>query len=71
METMYERIKRMSENEMEAFIYWVYMNGNKDGFKGYCDSPSKCSYFGGYMLTQEREIIMPNDSVSDLLSAID
>ena len=66
METMYERIKRMSASEMESFVYWVYMNGNKDGKDGYCDSPGKSSFFGGYMLTKEAESIMPNDSVEDL-----
>lgn len=66
METMYERIKRMSESEMESFIYWVYMCGNEDAKDNYCDSPGKSSFFGGYMLTKETESLMPNDSVKDV-----
>lgn len=31
MENMYERIKRMSEEEMRKFIYLVYLCGNEDG----------------------------------------
>jgi hypothetical protein len=45
---MYEYIKTMSLEEMKAFIFWVYMNGNKDGNDGLCDDMS--GYFGGYLL---------------------
>ena len=65
METMYERIKRMSESEMKAFIYWVYLCGNRDGADGFEDSPDY-SYFGGYMLTKEAKSVMPNDTTDDL-----
>lgn len=64
METMYDRIKRMNEDEMRNFIYWVYLNGNKDGEMGYCDSDA--GYFGRYMLTNYASDIMPNDAVDDL-----
>lgn len=45
METTYERIKRMSEEEMKEFVYLVYLCGNKDGQQMLCDSPDY-SYFG-------------------------
>lgn len=64
METMYERIKKMTEEEMREFVYWVYLCGNRDGEKGLEDSPS--GYFGGYMLTMDAKQVMPNDSTSDL-----
>lgn len=64
METMYERIKRMTKDEMKSFIYWVYMNGNEDGDIGCCDS--ELGYFGGHMLNRPVENVMPNDSVKDL-----
>ena len=65
METMYDRIKRMSKEEMKKFIYLVYLCGNRDGIDMYCDSP-ECSYFGGYMLTLNVTEVMPNNSVDDL-----
>lgn len=64
METMYERIKRMTKDEMRNFVYWVYMNGNKDGEVYCCDS--EAGYFGGYMLTKPVSEVMPNDTVDDL-----
>lgn len=69
METMYERIKRMTKSEMEAFVYWVYLMGNEDGYHQCCDSPS--GYFGGYMLTLDREEVMPTDSIGDLWEKLD
>ena len=66
METMYDRIKRMTPEEMQHFVYWVYSCGNEDGFRGLEDSPGMCSFFGGYMLTKERAELMPNDSIDDL-----
>jgi hypothetical protein len=66
METMYERIKRMTMDEMREFIYWVYLNGNEDGEVGCCDSSGYGSYFGGYMLTIDAVEVMPNDIVDDL-----
>ena len=65
METMYERIKRMSEGEMRKFIYIVYLCGNEDGRKMLCDSPD-CSYFGDGFLHIEANDLMPNDNVDDL-----
>lgn len=65
METMYERIKRMSEKEMSKFIYLVYLCGNRDGQQEICDSPG-CSYFGGHMLTLNAIDVMHNDNVDDL-----
>jgi len=65
METMYERIKRMTESEMREFIYLVYLCGNYDGKVNLCDSPCG-SYFGGYMLTLEAKEVIPNDNVNEL-----
>lgn len=67
METMYERIKRMSEEEMKEFVYLVYLCGNKDGQQMLCDSLDY-SYFGGHMLTLDVTEVMPNDNVNDLYS---
>lgn len=66
MERMYDRIKRMTTEEMERFIYWVYLCGNRDGCQHLEDSPGKWSFFGGHMLTEERTDLMPNDSIDDL-----
>lgn len=66
METMYDRIKRMSLGEMKDFIYWVYLNGNKDGEEHMCDSGGFGTYFGGFMLTMPVSEVMPNDNVEDL-----
>lgn len=68
METMYERIKRMTEEEMRQFIYWVYLNGNRDGWTECCDSES--SYFGGYMLTLPANEVIPNGDVDSLMDTI-
>ena len=59
METMYERIKRMSKEEMRDFIYWVYMNGNEDGKENCCDTYGNHTYFGGYMLDKDADDVMP------------
>jgi len=64
METMYERIKRMTPEEMRQFVYWVYLCGNKDGQMELEDSPG--SYFGGAMLEKSVSEVMPNDSTDDL-----
>lgn len=64
-ETMYERIKRMTPDEMRQFIHWVYLNGNEDGKELACDD-SPCSYFGGAMLNLDVKEVMPNDKVDDL-----
>lgn len=65
METMYQRINRMTEGEMRSFIYMVYLCGNKDGKDGLEDSPD-CSYFGDGFLHIEAQDLMPNDNVIDL-----
>ena len=65
METMYERIKRMTESEMKEFVYAVYLCGNYDGKENLCDSPTG-SYFGDHMLTLNARELMPNDSVDEL-----
>lgn len=67
---MYERIKSMTQDEMREFIYWVYMNGNKDGEMNLCDSPV-CSYFGGAMLNYDVSEVMPNNNVNDLWNAFE
>lgn len=64
METMYERIKRMTPCEMQNFIYYVYLCGNLDGGAGLQDSPS--GYFGGYILNRLATDVMPNDTTDDL-----
>lgn len=69
METMYERIKRMSMEEMKCFVYWIYLMGNEDGWNGCCDSNG--GYFGGHMVTLDREEVMPNDSIEDLWDELD
>lgn len=69
METMYERIKKMDFDEMRAFVYWVYLMGNEDGYYQCCDS--EYGYFGGHMLTLDREEVMPNDSIGDLWEKLD
>ena len=65
-ETMFERIKRMDEQEMQSFVYAVYMAGNLDGRKHLCDSDGLPSYFGSEMVYMSAEDWMPNDDVSDL-----
>lgn len=65
METMYERIKRMTEKELREFIYIVYLCGNKDGKEMLCDSPD-FSYFGDGFLHIKAYDLMPNDNVDDL-----
>lgn len=62
---MYERIKIMTQDEMREFIYWVYMNGNKDGSMNLCDSPSD-SYFGGKLLEYNAQGVMPHNNINDL-----
>ena len=65
METMYERIKRMTKSEMEYFIYMVYLCGNKDGKDGLCNSPD-CSYFGDTILNVRADDLMPHDDITEL-----
>ena len=57
MVTMYEFIKDMSMEEMQRFIYWVYMNGINDGKENFCDTYGN-SYFGGAMLTKDAKEVM-------------
>lgn len=64
-ETMYDRIKRMTPDEMRQFIHWVYLNGNEDGKKLACDDGPD-SYFGGAMLYLCVKKVMPNNKVDDL-----
>lgn len=70
METMYDRIKRMTLGEMKEFVYWVYMNGNKDGEENICDSGGFETYFGGFVLTIPANELMPNGNVEDLWSLL-
>lgn len=63
-ETMYDRIKRMTKEEMRQFVYWAYLCGNRDGAKNLEDSPN--SYFGGHMLNLEAKTVMPSDDINDL-----
>lgn len=69
METMFERIKNMTKEEMKDFIYWVYLMGNEDGYNQYCDSPG--GYFGGHILGLDKHEVMPNDSIEDLLDKLE
>ena len=64
METMYDRIKRMTKDEMKDFVYWVYLMGNEDGYNYCCDSDG--GYFGGHILTLDKTEVMPNDTIDDL-----
>lgn len=57
-ETMYDRIKRMTQEEMRTFLYWVYLNGVRDGEDLREDGLG--GYFGGYVLTEYAEELMPN-----------
>ena len=50
METMYERVKRMTKEEMKTFIYMVYLCGNEEGKHSLCDT-SKAN--GLYRKVQE------------------
>lgn len=67
-ETMYERIKRMDEEELRRFIYLVYLAGNNDGLENLCDDP-ECSYFGDGFLHIKANDLMPNDNVDDLVNS--
>lgn len=58
METMFERIKRMSKEEMRDFIYWVYMNGQADAKDNLCDSYGDSSYFGGAWMNLDASDVM-------------
>ena len=69
METMYERIKNMTFDEMKCFVYWVYLMGNEDGWNQCADSEG--GYFGGYMLGLDREEVMPNNDIGDLWEKLD
>ena len=62
---MYERIKQMTKEEMQKFIYWVYLCGNADGKEGLQDSTD--GLFGGHILDMSAEELMPN-GVEDLFS---
>ena len=57
METMYERIQRMSKEEMRDFIYWVYMNGLADAKDGLWDFGDD-SYFGGAWMDMDATDVM-------------
>lgn len=64
MENMYERIKKMTPEEMRQFVYWVYLCGNRDGECGQEDSPD--GFFGGAILAEKANEVIPNDSTDDL-----
>ena len=53
---MYERVKNMCMEEMQKFVYWVYMNGVTDGKNNLCDTYGN-SYHGGAMLRADAEYI--------------
>lgn len=55
-QTMYERIKVMTMEEMKAFVYWVYRNDVIDGEMLSWDDES--GYFGGYFLTLDAEDVI-------------
>lgn len=62
--TLYERIKKMSFEEMKAFMYWVYLSRNKDGAEDLQDSPN--GYFGGNFLTLDAKDVIKNDDFNSL-----
>ena len=55
---LYEHIKSMTKEEMQEFIYWVYMNGHIDGKNGFCDDYGENSYFGGAVLSMDKDKVM-------------
>lgn len=59
MKTMYEHIQSMTKEEMQEFVYWVYMNGYVDGKNNMCDDYGTGSYFGGAMLSMSKDKVMP------------
>ena len=61
--TVYERILQMSKSEIATFLYWVYMCGNEDGKRDVCDSDE--GYFGGKILDQNANELMPTGDVED------
>ena len=63
MKTAYDKVKEMSLEEMETFIYWVYMNGNLDGQYSHEDSPYT-SYFGGQLLRSKSSEIPESSHAS-------
>lgn len=67
METMYDRIKSMTKDEMRKFIYWVYKAGVKDGENDTCDSAN--GFFGGHIIDMPAEELIPN-GLDDLWNAI-
>ena len=58
METMYDRIKRMTLGEMREFVYWVYKNGYDDGLENLCDNFRAECFFGGAMLVADSDEVM-------------
>lgn len=60
-ETMFDRIKRMDESEMNSFLRFVYENAERDGYDGIGDH----DYMTKLLAKSSREI-MPNDTVEDL-----
>ena len=63
--SIYEKVKNMSLEEMKRFIYWVYINGVKDGQANSYDDES--GYFGGHVLEQEANTVFPDGTVDSLL----
>lgn len=60
---VYDRIKKMTEEEMSAFIYWVYMNGNADGERGAQDSPM--GFFGKQFIHMDANDLFPTNNVNE------
>lgn len=58
-QTMYERVKEMTLEEMKAFVYWVYRNGVLDGEMLSWDDES--GYFGGYVLELPAEDVLADN----------
>ena len=66
--TMYERIKNMTLEEMKDFVYWIYLNGNKDGKEYIQDCPN--GYFGGYFLNLDAKKVIPHEEINSLFDTL-
>lgn len=71
-ETMYDRIRNFSEEDMVEFVYWVYIKGNYDGYCHWQDYSTKGfkDDFTGRLLRLDANRLIPN-GVNDLWEHFD
>lgn len=71
-ETMYDRIRNFSKEEMTEFVYWVYIKGNYDGDCHWQDHATNGfqDYFTGRLLCLDADRLIPN-GVHDLWEIFD